>query len=180
MVSVVDHGNEAGIGRHLARQCRTAFADVLRNLNGHASNPARNGVSREKRRRGPESYAHIPMPRMTNTFMLAGEATLRKIIRSVPKGLYCATFGGGQSGYHERQLRLSSDGKLFDPRTEADRPVKGASLIGNGPEALKYVSMVGHDLELDEGIASGQGRAKRTVGVGIPHGSIDKMTVGEL
>jgi len=126
-----------------------------------------------------ESYQHIPMPRMTNTYMLAGQSDPGDIIRSVPKGIYCATFGGGQvditSGnfvFQATESYLIEDGKLT-------RPVKGASLIGNGPEALKYVSMVGNDLQLDEGIGvCGKEGQSVPVGVGIPTVKIDKMTVG--
>ena len=99
-----------------------------------------------------ESYHYTPMPRMTNTFMLAGESDPEEIIRSVKSGIYCANFGGGQvditSGnfvFSATESYLIEDGKLT-------RPVRGASLIGNGPEALKYVSMVGNDLKLDEGV----------------------------
>jgi TldD protein len=126
-----------------------------------------------------ESYAHIPMPRMTNTFMLAGESEPTDIIRSVPKGLYCANFGGGQvditSGnfvFSASESYLIEDGKLT-------RPVRNATLIGNGPEALKYVSMVGNDLQLDEGIGTcGKEGQSVPVGVGIPTIKIDRMTVG--
>jgi TldD protein len=126
-----------------------------------------------------ESYKHIPMPRMTNTFMLAGESDPAEILRSVPKGIYCATFGGGQvditSGnfvFSATESYLIEDGKLT-------RPVKGATLIGNGPEALKFVSMVGHDLKLDEGMGiCGKDGQSVPVGVGIPTIKIDKMTVG--
>jgi len=126
-----------------------------------------------------ESYAHIPLPRMTNTFMLAGESDPGDIVRSVPKGLYCANFGGGQvditSGnfvFSASESYLIEDGKLT-------RPVRNASLIGNGPEALKYVSMVGNDLRLDEGIGTcGKDGQSVPVGVGIPTIKIDKMTVG--
>ncbi len=126
-----------------------------------------------------ESYAHIPMPRMTNTFMLAGESDPADIIRSVPKGLYCANFGGGQvditSGnfvFSASESYLIEDGKLT-------RPVRNATLIGNGPEALKYVSMVGNDLRLDEGVGiCGKEGQSVPVGVGIPTLKIDKMTVG--
>ena len=126
-----------------------------------------------------ESYAHIPMPRMTNTFMLAGESDPGDIIRSVPKGLYCANFGGGQvditSGnfvFSASESYLIEDGKLT-------RPVRNATLIGNGPEALKYVSMVGNDLGLDEGIGiCGKEGQSVPVGVGIPTLKIDRMTVG--
>ena len=126
-----------------------------------------------------ESYEHIPMPRMTNTFMLAGESDPEEIIRSVPKGLYCANFGGGQvditSGnfvFSASESYLIEDGKLT-------RPVKNATLIGNGPEALKYVSMVGNDLKLDEGVGvCGKEGQSIPVGVGIPTVRIDRMTVG--
>ncbi len=126
-----------------------------------------------------ESYQHIPMPRMTNTYMLAGESDPEEIIRSVSKGLYCSTFGGGQvditSGnfvFSATESYLIEDGKLT-------RPVRGASLIGNGPEALKYVSMVGRDLKLDEGIGvCGKDGQSVPVGVGIPTVKIDRMTVG--
>lgn len=126
-----------------------------------------------------ESYAHIPMPRMTNTFMLAGDSAPQDIIRSVPKGLYCANFGGGQvditSGnfvFSASESYLIEDGKLT-------RPVRNATLIGNGPEALKYVSMVGNDLRLDEGIGTcGKEGQSVPVGVGIPTIKIDRMTVG--
>jgi TldD protein len=126
-----------------------------------------------------ESYQHIPMPRMTNTYMLAGQSDPGDIIRSVQKGIYCTTFGGGQvditSGnfvFQATESYLIEDGKLT-------RPVKGATLIGNGPEALKYVSMVGNDLQLDEGIGiCGKEGQSVPVGVGIPTVKIDKMTVG--
>src|SRR6476646_2808927 len=126
-----------------------------------------------------ESYAHIPMPRMTNTFMVAGESDPQDIIRSVPKGLYCANFGGGQvditSGnfvFSASESYLIEDGKLT-------RPVRNATLIGNGPEALKYVSMVGNDLKMDEGIGvCGKEGQSVPVGVGIPTLKIDRMTVG--
>ncbi len=126
-----------------------------------------------------ESYEHIPMPRMTNTFMLAGESDPEEIIRSVPKGLYCANFSGGQvditSGnfvFCASESYLIEDGKLT-------RPVKNATLVGNGPEALKYVSMVGNDLKLDEGIGvCGKDGQSVPVGVGIPTVRIDHMTVG--
>jgi TldD protein len=126
-----------------------------------------------------ESYEHIPMPRMTNTFMLAGESDPEEIIRSVPRGLYCANFGGGQvditSGnfvFSASESYLIEDGKLT-------RPVRNATLIGNGPEAMKYVSMVGNDLKLDEGIGvCGKEGQSVPVGVGIPTVRIDRMTVG--
>ena len=126
-----------------------------------------------------ESYEYIPMPRMTNTFMMPGESDPEEIIRSVPKGLYCANFGGGQvditSGnfvFSASESYLIEDGKLT-------RPVRNATLIGNGPAALQFVSMVGHDLKLDEGIGvCGKEGQSVPVGVGIPTVRIDHMTVG--
>ena len=126
-----------------------------------------------------ESYQHIPMPRMTNTFMLAGQSDPEEIIRSVPKGVYCTSFGGGSvditSGnfvFSATESYLIEDGKLT-------RPLRGASLIGNGPEALKYVSMVGNDLKLDEGVGICVKEGQNIpVGVGIPTVKIDRMTVG--
>jgi TldD protein len=126
-----------------------------------------------------ESYQHIPLPRMTNTFMRAGTSDPEEIVRSVKKGVYCATFGGGQvditSGnfvFTASETYLIEDGRLT-------RPVRGATLIGNGPEALKMVSMVGTDLRLDEGVGiCGKEGQSVPVGVGIPTIKIDRMTVG--
>jgi TldD protein len=126
-----------------------------------------------------ESYAHIPMPRMTNTFMLAGESDPEEIIKSVPKGLYCANFGGGQVDITSGNFVFSASESYFIEDGKLTRPVRNATLIGNGPEALKYVSMVGNDLKLDEGIGTcGKEGQSVPVGVGIPTIKIDKMTVG--
>ena len=126
-----------------------------------------------------ESFAHMPMPRMTNTFLLAGDSAPDDIIRSVSKGLYAASFGGGQvditSGkfvFSATEAYLIEDGKIT-------APVKGATLIGNGPDALTRVSMVGNDLALDEGIGTcGKDGQSVPVGVGMPTVRIDAMTVG--
>jgi TldD protein len=126
-----------------------------------------------------ESYQHIPMPRMTNTYMLAGQSDPEDIIRSVPKGIYCATFGGGQVDITSGNFVFQATESYLIENGKLTRPVKGATLIGNGPEALKYVSMVGHDLQLDEGIGiCGKEGQSVPVGVGIPTVKIDKMTVG--
>src|SRR6476646_8550992 len=126
-----------------------------------------------------ESYQHIPMPRMTNTYMLAGQSDPGDIIRSVPKGIYCATFGGGQVDITSGNFVFQATESYLIENGKLTRPVKGATLIGNGPEALKYVSMVGHDLQLDEGIGvCGKEGQSVPVGVGIPTVKIDKMTVG--
>jgi TldD protein len=126
-----------------------------------------------------ESYAHIPMPRMTNTFMLAGESDPEEIIRSVPKGLYCVNFGGGQVDITSGNFVFSASESYFIEDGKLTRPVRNATLIGNGPETLKYVSMVGNDLRLDEGIGvCGKEGQSVPVGVGIPTLKIDRMTVG--
>ncbi len=126
-----------------------------------------------------ESYAHIPMPRMTNTFMLAGEDEPQDIIRSVPKGIYCANFGGGQVDITSGNFVFSASESYLIEDGRLTRPVRNVTLIGNGPEALKYVSMVGNDMHLDEGIGiCGKEGQSVPVGVGIPTIRIDRMTVG--
>jgi len=136
-----------------------------------------NGTSTGNGRR--ESYQHIPMPRMTNTYMLAGESMPEDIIRSVARGLYCTTFGGGQVDITSGNFVFSANESYLIENGKITRPVKGATLIGNGPEALKYVSMVGNDLQLDEGIGiCGKEGQSVPVGVGIPTVKIDKLTVG--
>ena len=126
-----------------------------------------------------ESYAHLPMPRMTNTFMLAGEDDPDEILRSVDQGLYAVSFGGGQ-------VDITS-GKFVFSATEAYRiengrigaPVKGATLIGNGPDVLTRVSRIGHDLELDLGVGvCGKDGQSVPVGVGLPTIRVDGLTVG--
>jgi TldD protein len=126
-----------------------------------------------------ESYQHIPMPRMTNTYMLSGEDDPGDIVRSVKRGLYAVNFGGGQvditSGkfvFSASEAYLIEDGKITSP-------VRDATLIGSGPEALKFVSMVGNDLALDEGIGTcGKDGQSVPVGVGMPTIKLDRMTVG--
>jgi TldD protein len=126
-----------------------------------------------------ESYQHIPMPRMTNTFMLAGESDPQDIIRSTPRGLYCANFGGGQVDITSGNFVFSASESYLIEDGRITRPVRGAMLTGNGPEALKHVSMVGHDLQLDEGMGlCGKEGQSVPVGVGIPTIKIDRMTVG--
>jgi TldD protein len=126
-----------------------------------------------------ESYQHIPMPRMTNTYMLAGESDPEEIIRSVPKGIYCASFGGGQVDITSGNFVFSATESYLIEEGRLTRPLRGASLIGNGPEALKYVSMVGNDLKLDSGVGiCGKEGQSVPVGVGIPTLKIDRMTVG--
>ncbi|MFI5395455.1 MAG: metalloprotease TldD [Candidatus Binatia bacterium] len=126
-----------------------------------------------------ESFAHIPMPRMTNTFMLAGESTADEIIRSVDHGLYAAYFGGGQVDITNGKFVFSTSEAYLIEGGKITRPVKGATLIGNGPDVLKRISMVGNDLRLDEGIGTcGKDGQSVAVGVGLPTIRIDGLTVG--
>jgi len=126
-----------------------------------------------------ESFAHIPMPRMTNTFMLAGESTPEDIIRSVDRGLYAAYFGGGQVDITSGKFVFSASEAYLIEGGRLTAPVKGATLIGHGPEVLKRISMVGNDLQLDEGIGTcGKDGQSVPVGVGLPTVRIDGLTVG--
>lgn len=126
-----------------------------------------------------ENYQHIPLPRMTNTYMLAGQSDPEEIIRSVKKGIYCTTFGGGQVDITSGNFVFSATESYLIEDGRLGRPVRGASLIGNGPEALKYVSMVGNDLKLDEGVGiCGKEGQSVPVGVGVPTLKIDRITVG--
>jgi TldD protein len=126
-----------------------------------------------------ESYHHIPMPRMTNTYMLNGDDMPEDIIKSVKRGLYAVNFGGGQVDITNGKFVFSASEAYLIEDGKVTSPVKGATLIGNGPEALKYVSMVGNDLALDEGIGTcGKSGQSVPVGVGMPTIKLDKMTVG--
>ncbi len=126
-----------------------------------------------------ESYAHIPMPRMTNTFMLPGETDPGEIIRSVKRGLYAVNFGGGQVDITNGKFVFSASEAYLIEDGQVTRPVKGATLIGNGPDVLTRVSMVGNDLQLDEGVGTcGKDGQSVPVGVGLPTIRVDGMTVG--
>jgi len=126
-----------------------------------------------------QSYAHIPMPRMTNTVMLAGDKAPEEIIQSVKKGLYAVSFGGGQVDITSGKFVFSCTEAYLIEDGKVGAPVKGATLIGNGPDALTRVSMIGNDMELDTGIGTcgkeGQGVP---VGVGQPTMLIEALTVG--
>ncbi|HET9490337.1 MAG TPA: metalloprotease TldD [Methylomirabilota bacterium] len=126
-----------------------------------------------------ESYAHPPLPRMTNTFMLAGEDSAEDIIGSVAHGLYAVSFGGGQVDITSGKFVFSASEAYLIESGRVTAPVKGATLIGNGPDALTRVSRVGADLRLDEGIGTcGKDGQSVPVGVGLPTIRIDGMTVG--
>jgi len=126
-----------------------------------------------------ESYAHPPMPRMTNTFMLAGQDDPADILRSVPRGLYAVNFGGGQVDITSGKFVFSASEAYLIEDGKVTQPVKGATLIGNGPDALTRVSRVGNDLKMDEGVGTcGKDGQSVPVGVGLPTIRIDGITVG--
>ncbi|MBI3602965.1 MAG: metalloprotease TldD [Nitrospirae bacterium] len=126
-----------------------------------------------------ESFQSVPLPRMTNTFMLAGESDPQDIIRSVKRGLYAVSFGGGQVDITNGKFVFSASEAYLIEDGVVTRPVKGATLIGSGPDILTKVSMVGHDLKLDEGIGTcGKDGQSVPVGVGLPTIKIDEITVG--
>lgn len=126
-----------------------------------------------------ESYAHAPMPRMTNTYMLAGASLPEEIIASVKKGLYAVNFGGGQVDITSGKFVFSASEAYLIEDGKVTAPVRGATLIGNGPEILMKVSMVGNDLKLDSGIGiCGKEGQSVPVGVGQPTLRIDALTVG--
>ncbi|MGE0282984.1 MAG: metalloprotease TldD [Rhizobiaceae bacterium] len=126
-----------------------------------------------------ESYAHQPMPRMTNTFMTAGDKTPEEIIASVKNGVYAVSFGGGQVDITSGKFVFGCTEAYMIENGKVTQPIKGAMLIGNGPDAMHRVSMIGNDMQLDPGIGTcgkaGQGVA---VGVGQPHLRMDQMTLG--
>jgi len=126
-----------------------------------------------------ESYAHVPMPRMTNTYMLAGPHEHDEIIASVKKGLYAPNFGGGQVDITSGKFVFSASEAYLIENGVITAPVKGAMLIGDGPDALTKISMVGNDLELDGGVGTcGKEGQSVPVGVGQPTLKIDELTVG--
>jgi TldD protein len=126
-----------------------------------------------------ESFQHPPMPRMTNTFMLAGEDDPEEIIRSVDRGLYAVTFGGGQVDITSGKFVFSASEAYMIENGRVTAPVKGATLIGSGPDILTRVSRVGHDLRLDEGVGTcGKDGQSVPVGVGLPTTRVDGITVG--
>jgi TldD protein len=126
-----------------------------------------------------ESYEHIPMPRMTNTYMLAGEDSPEDIIRSVKRGVYAVNFGGGQVDITNGKFVFSASEAYLIENGQVTAPLRNCTLIGNGPDALTKVSMVGNDLQLDEGVGTcGKDGQSVPVGVGIPTIKLDSMTVG--
>ena len=126
-----------------------------------------------------ESYAHVPMPRMTNTYMLAGDKTPEEIVASLKKGLYAVNFGGGQVDITSGKFVFSASQAFWVENGKIQYPVKGATLVGNGPDALTRVSMIGNDMALDPGVGTcGKEGQSVPVGVGQPTLRIDGLTVG--
>ena len=126
-----------------------------------------------------ESFAHLPMPRMTNTYMLAGDTPQAELIASVKKGLYAPNFGGGQVDITSGKFVFTASEAYLIEDGIITRPVKGATLIGNGPDTMNKVSMIGNDLALDAGVGiCGKDGQSVPVGVGQPSLKIDGMTVG--
>src|SRR5213079_3021501 len=126
-----------------------------------------------------QSYDHVPMPRMTNTFMMSGDSAPEDIIKSVTKGLYAVHFGGGQVDITSGKFVFSASEAYLIEDGKVTTPVKGATLIGNGPDVLTRVSRVGSDLKLDEGVGTcGKDGQSVPVGVGLPTIKIDGLTVG--
>jgi len=126
-----------------------------------------------------ESYAHIPMPRMTNTYMLGGDKDPGEIVASIKKGLYATNFGGGQVDITSGKFVFSASEAYWVENGKILYPVKGATIIGNGPESLKKVSMIGNDMALDSGVGTcGKEGQSVPVGVGQPTLRIDGLTVG--
>jgi TldD protein len=126
-----------------------------------------------------ESYAHLPMPRMTNTYMLAGKADPQEIVASIKRGLYATNFGGGQVDITSGKFVFSASEAYWVENGKIQYPVKGATIIGNGPDALTRVSMIGNDMKLDPGVGvCGKEGQSVPVGVGQPTLRIEKLTVG--
>ena len=126
-----------------------------------------------------ESYAHVPMPRMTNTYMLGGDRAPGEIVASIKKGLYATNFGGGQVDITSGKFVFSASEAFWVEDGKIQYPVKGATIVGNGPEALKRVTMIGNDMQLDSGVGTcGKEGQSVPVGVGQPTLRIDGLTVG--
>ncbi|HEX2147714.1 MAG TPA: metalloprotease TldD [Pseudorhizobium sp.] len=170
-ITIDDEGTPSGYNVLIENGKLVGYMQDRQNARLMGMKPTGNG-----RRQG---YAHVPMPRMTNTYMLGGDKTPDEIIASVKKGIYAVSFGGGQvditSGkfvFGCTEAYMIEDGKIGPA-------IKGAMLIGNGPDAMKRVSMVGNDSKLDTGIGNcGKGGQWVPVGVGQPHLRMDQVTVG--
>jgi TldD protein len=185
-VTVVDDGTIAGRRGSLSiddegnpTQCTTLIEDgilkgyIQDSLNARLMKMSVTGNARR------ESYASLPMPRMTNTYMLGGKNDPNEIVASIKKGLYAVNFGGGQVDITSGKFVFSASEAYWVENGKIQYPVKGATIIGNGPESLKDISMIGNDMDLDSGIGvCGKDGQSVPVGVGQPTLRIDNMTVG--
>ncbi len=185
-VTIVDDGTLPGLRGSLniddegcATECTTLIEDgvlvgyMQDSLNARLMGMKPTGNGRR------ESFAHLPMPRMTNTYMLAGKHDPEEMIRSVKRGLYAVNFGGGQVDITSGKYVFSATEAYLIENGKVTAPVKGATLIGNGPETMQKVRMIGHDLALDEGVGvCGKDGQSVPVGVGQPSLLIDGITVG--
>jgi TldD protein len=185
-VTIVDDGTISGRRGSLSiddegtpTECTTLIEDgILKGymqdkLNARLMGMAPTGNGRR------ESFTSLPMPRMTNTYMQPGSHDPEEIIRSVKRGLYAPNFGGGQVDITNGKFVFSASEAYLIEDGKITRPVKGATLIGSGPEVLNRVSMIGNDLKLDEGVGvCGKDGQSVPVGVGQPTLKIDGMTVG--
>ena len=170
-LAIDDEGTQAGYNVLIERGRLVGYMQDKLNARLMGVDPTGNG------RR--ESYAHLPMPRMTNTYMLAGEHDPGEIIKSVKKGIYAPHFAGGQVDITSGKFVFSASEAYLIEDGKITAPVKGATLIGNGPDAMRQVSMVGHDLELDQGVGvCGKDGQSVPVGVGQPTLKLDALTVG--
>jgi len=185
-VTIVDDGTLSGRRGSLniddegtPTQCTTLIEDgILRGYMQDSLNARLMGVAPTGNGRR-ESFANITMPRMTNTYMLGGNYAPEEIIASVKKGLYAPNFGGGQVDITSGKFVFSASEAYLIEDGKITRPVKGATLIGNGPETMTRVSMIGNDLKLDAGVGiCGKDGQSVPVGVGQPTLKIDAMTVG--
>ncbi|MFB8831308.1 metalloprotease TldD [Azotobacter sp. CWF10] len=186
LCTIVDDGTLAGRRGSLTlddegtpTQCTTLIENgILRGYMQDKLNARLMGVAPTGNGRR-ESYSHLPMPRMTNTYMLAGESEPEEIIASVKRGIYCASLGGGQVDITSGKFVFSTSEAYLIEDGRITAPVKGATLIGNGPEVMTRVSMVGNDLALDSGVGTcGKDGQSVPVGVGQPTLKIDAITVG--
>jgi len=185
-VTVLDDGTLAGRRGSLnvddeghATQCNVLIEDgILKGylqdaLNARLMKTAPTGNGRR------ESYAHIPIPRMTNTYMLGGGLDPREIVASIKKGLYATNFGGGQVDITSGKFVFSASQAFWVENGQIQYPVKGATIIGSGPQSLKKISMIGSDMQLDSGVGTcGKDGQSVPVGVGQPTLRIDGLTVG--
>lgn len=185
-VTVVDDGTISGRRGSLSvddegnpTQCTTLIEDgilktyIQDSLNARLMNMPVTGNARR------ESYAALPMPRMTNTYMLSGSHDPQEIVQSIKKGLYAVNFGGGQVDITSGKFVFSASEAYWVENGKIQYPVKGATIIGNGPESLKDISMIGNDMSLDSGVGvCGKDGQSVPVGVGQPTLRIENMTVG--